>query len=80
MTTKENFRLGCRHGQIDKECSLSQKITSRHTKKIHALKVEILLYLMIHMKINFHFTIITLKDDHFHVDLSRFYKIASTCK
>jgi hypothetical protein len=34
---------------------------------------------MIHMK-NFHFTIITLKDDHFHVDLSRFYKIASTCK
>jgi hypothetical protein len=32
------------------------------------------------MKIKFHFNIINLKDEHFHVDLSRFYKIASTCK
>jgi hypothetical protein len=35
---------------------------------------------MINMKIKFHFKIINLKDEHFHVYLSRFYKIASTCK
>jgi hypothetical protein len=35
---------------------------------------------MINMKINFHFNIINLKDEHFHVDLSRFYKFAFTCK
>jgi hypothetical protein len=35
---------------------------------------------MINMKINFHFNIISLKDEHFHVDFSRFHKIASTCK
>jgi hypothetical protein len=34
---------------------------------------------MINMKINFHYNIINLKDEHFHVDLSRFYKIAFTC-
>jgi hypothetical protein len=49
-------------------------------KKIHALKVEILFYSVISMKINFHFTIITLKDEHFRLDLSRFHKIASICK
>jgi hypothetical protein len=32
------------------------------------------------MKINFLFNIINLKDEHFHVNLSRFHKIASTCK
>ncbi len=45
-----------------------------------ALKLEIVFYSMINMKINFHFNIINLKDEHFHVDLSRFYKIASICK
>jgi hypothetical protein len=35
---------------------------------------------MINMKINFLFNIINLKDEHFHVNLSRFHKIASTCK
>jgi hypothetical protein len=35
---------------------------------------------MISMKIKFHFNIIILKNEHLHVDLSRFYKIASTCK
>ncbi len=44
------------------------------------MKVEILLYTMINMKINFHFNIINLRDEHFHVDLSRFYKIAFTCR
>jgi hypothetical protein len=44
------------------------------------LKVEILFYSMINMKIKFHFNIINLKDEHFHVDLSRFYKIAFICK
>ncbi len=48
-------------------------------KKIDALKVGKFLYSMIDMKINFHFNII-LKDEHFHVDLSRFYKIAFTFK
>ncbi len=32
------------------------------------------------MKINFFFNIISLKNENFHVNLSRFYKIASTCK
>jgi len=32
------------------------------------------------MKKNFCFNIINLKYEHFHVDLRRFYKIASTCK
>jgi len=32
------------------------------------------------MKIKFHFNIIDLKDEHFHVNSSRFYKIASTCR
>ncbi len=67
----------CRHGQVNKKCFLSQKITSGH-KKFDALKVGILFYSMINMKIN-HFNII-LKYEHFHVDLSRFYKIAVTCK
>jgi len=35
---------------------------------------------MINMKIKFHFNIINLKCEHFHVDLNRFYKIASTCR
>jgi hypothetical protein len=35
---------------------------------------------MINMKINFHFSIINLKDEHFHVGLHIFYKITSTCK
>jgi hypothetical protein len=35
---------------------------------------------MINMKIIFQFIIIILKNEHLHVDLSRFYKIASTCK
>jgi hypothetical protein len=35
---------------------------------------------MINMKINFHFNIINLKDEHFHVNLNKFSKIASTCK
>jgi hypothetical protein len=35
---------------------------------------------MIILKRNFHFNTINLKDEHFHVDLSIFYKIASTCK
>jgi hypothetical protein len=34
---------------------------------------------MISMRILFHFNIIILKNEHLHVDLSRFYKIASTC-
>ncbi len=44
------------------------------------MKVEILFYLMINMKIKFHFNIINLKYEYFHVDLSRFYKIAFTCR
>jgi hypothetical protein len=35
---------------------------------------------MISMKIIFHFNIIILKNEHLHVDLNRFLKIASTCK
>ncbi len=35
---------------------------------------------MINTKIKFHFNIIDLKYEHFHVDSSRFNKIASTCK
>jgi hypothetical protein len=35
---------------------------------------------MINMKMTFHFNIINLKDEHFHVDLSRFYKIAFVSK
>jgi hypothetical protein len=35
---------------------------------------------MINTKIKFHFNIIDLKDEHFHVDSSRFYKIAFICK
>ncbi len=35
---------------------------------------------MINLKIKFHFNIINLKYEYFHVDLSRFYKIAFTCK
>jgi len=35
---------------------------------------------MINMKIKFHFNIIDLKDEHFHVDSSRFYKIVSICR
>jgi hypothetical protein len=35
---------------------------------------------MMNTKINFHFNIINLKNEHFHVDLSRFYKIASICR
>jgi hypothetical protein len=50
------------------------------TKIIDALKVRILFYSMINMKINFHFNIINLKDEHFHVDLSRCSKIASACR
>jgi hypothetical protein len=51
------------------------------TQKIFdALKVEILFYSMISMRIIFHFNIIILKNEHLHVDLSRFYKIASTCR
>jgi len=59
---------------------VTQKITSIHFFFFDALKVEILFYTMINMKIKFHFNIINLKDKHFHVDLSRFSKIASTCK
>jgi hypothetical protein len=58
---------------------VTQNITSRQLF-FDALKVEILLYTMINMKIKFHFMIIKLKDEYFHVDLSRFYKIAFTCK
>jgi hypothetical protein len=32
------------------------------------------------MKIIFQFNIIILKNEHIHVDISRFYKIASICK
>ncbi len=42
--------------------------------------VGILFYSMINMKIKFHFNIVTLKIEHFHVDLNRFYKIAPTYK
>jgi hypothetical protein len=35
---------------------------------------------MISMKIIFHINIIILKNEHLHVDLSKFYKIASICK
>jgi hypothetical protein len=35
---------------------------------------------MINMEINFHFNNINMKDEHFHVDLNRFYKIAYTCR
>jgi hypothetical protein len=35
---------------------------------------------MINMKIKFHFNIINLKVEQFHLDLSRFYKIAFTCR
>jgi hypothetical protein len=45
---------------------------------LNALKVEILFYSMINMKLNFHFNIINFKYEHFHVDLNRFYKIAYT--
>ncbi len=44
------------------------------------MKVEILFYSMINVKIKFHFNIINLKYEHFHVDLNIFYKFASTCK
>ncbi len=44
------------------------------------MKVKILFYAMINMKINFHINIINLKDEHFHVDLRRFYKTTSTYK
>jgi hypothetical protein len=43
------------------------------------LKVELLFYSMTNMNIIFHFIIVILKNKHLHVDLSRFYKIASTC-
>jgi hypothetical protein len=59
---------------------LSHKKFQIDKKKIDALKVELSFYTMINMKIKFHFNIINLKDQHFHVDLSRFYKIASTCR
>jgi len=55
-----------------------KKFTSRQFF-FDALKVEILFYTMINMKINFQFNIMNLKDKKFHVDLNRFYKIASTC-
>jgi hypothetical protein len=58
---------------------VTQKIPNRQIF-FDALKVEISFYTMINMKINFHFNIINLKDEHFHVDLSRFYQIASTYK
>jgi hypothetical protein len=35
---------------------------------------------MTNMKIKFHFNIINLKYEKFHVNLSIFYKIASTCR
>jgi hypothetical protein len=35
---------------------------------------------MSNMKIKFHFNIIDLKDEHFCVDSSRFYKFTSICK
>jgi hypothetical protein len=34
----------------------------------------------LHSKIKFHFNIITLKCEHFHGDLNRYYKIASICR
>lgn len=40
------------------------------------MKVNILFYSTINMKIKFHFNIIDLKDEHFHVNSNRFYKIA----
>jgi hypothetical protein len=41
-------------------------------KTIHALKVGILFYSRINMKIKFQFNIITLKDENFHVDLIKY--------
>jgi len=35
---------------------------------------------MINMKLNFYFNIINLKYEHFHENLSRFYKFAYSCK
>jgi hypothetical protein len=61
-------------------CSLSHKKLQVDNLFLNALKVEILFYTMINMKINFCFNIINLKDEHFHVHLSRFYKIAYTYK
>ncbi len=66
-----------KHDQVDGICTLSQKITSRQ-KKFDALEIEILFYSMINMKINFHFYIRIFLNEHLHVDLNRFYKIAST--
>jgi hypothetical protein len=67
----------CRHGQVDKKCSLSHK-KLQVDNFFYDLKVKILLHIMINMKINFHFNIINLKGELFHVDLSRFYQIAFT--
>ncbi len=70
---------GCRHGQVDQNCSLSHK-KLQVNNFLNALKVEIFMYTMINMKKKIHFNIINLKDEHFLVDLSRFYNIAFTCK
>jgi hypothetical protein len=47
---------------------VTQKITSGQFF-FNALKIEILFYTMINMKIKIRFNIINLKDEHFHVDL-----------
>jgi hypothetical protein len=52
----------------------------RYKMFLDALKIEILFYSMINMKLNFYFNIINLKYEHFHENLSKFYKFASFCK
>jgi hypothetical protein len=70
---------GCKHDQIDKKCSLSQKITNRQFF-FSCIESRNIILLVNNMKIKFHFNIINLKDEHFHIDLSRFYKIAFACR
>jgi hypothetical protein len=50
------------------------------TKNFNALKLKILFYSIINMKIIFHFNIIILKNKHLHVDLNKICKITSTCR
>ncbi len=54
-----------------KPCHKKLQITQ---KQIDTLKVEIIFYPMINMKIIFHFNIIILTNEHLYVNLLRFYK------
>jgi hypothetical protein len=70
-----HFGSMCKHGQVYQKNPWHKKLQVDKSF-FYALKVEILFYSVINMKINFHFTNINLKDEHFHVYFNRFYKIA----